>query len=553
MTKESTTPRAESEPTALNRRQFLGGVSGTAAALAVGAVGLEPTVDLSAAAEANEIGPTSGQQRLNNCVKIRRKSAESMLKYGIPKQKANGDEDLYPNRIGNYSKGLPHDAFGEVDPAAYDAFLYALSTGAVDDFNGVPLGGNRKLVDPLAGLDFDTEGLDSHQFALAPAPAFASAEQAAEFTELYWMALLRDVRYDDYASDAGVAQAAAELSGLPAFTGPRIGGQVTPQTLFRDQIPGCLDGPYLSQFFFLPTPFGAETVDRRSRVFNPGTDHGTTFNAHLALQNGFVPTSASYDPTRRYLRNGRDLASWVHVDVLFQAYFNACLALGALGAPIQTNPYGPASTLAGFVTWGGAGLKGLLCEVATRALKAVWFQKWYVHRRLRPEAFAGRIHVHKQGWRNYPIHPSVLSSQAVAATESLYGSSLLPQAYPEGSPTHPSFGAGHNTVAGACVTVLKAFFDESFPIPHTLVPDGSGTGLVDLGNTGLTVGGELNKVASNVAQGRNFASVHWRSEGLSSLILGEQVAINVLKDNKATYAQNGSFVFTDFLGNTVEI
>lgn len=36
---------------------------------------------------------------------------------------------------------------------------------------------------------------------------------------------------------------------------------------------------------------------------------------------------------------------------------------------------------------------------------------------------------------------------------------LLPMAFPEGSPMHPSFGAGHATVAGACTTILKAFFD----------------------------------------------------------------------------------------------
>jgi hypothetical protein len=32
-----------------------------------------------------------------------------------------------------------------------------------------------------------------------------------------------------------------------------------------------------------------------------------------------------------------------------------------------------------------------MCEVATRALKAVWFQKWFVHMRLRPEVFACRV------------------------------------------------------------------------------------------------------------------------------------------------------------------
>lgn len=42
-----------------------------------------------------------------------------------------------------------------------------------------------------------------------------------------------------------------------------------------------------------------------------------------------------------------------------------------------------------------------------------------------------------------------------------YGTYFLPMAFPEGSPTHPSYGSGHATVAGACTTILKAFFDES--------------------------------------------------------------------------------------------
>jgi hypothetical protein len=36
-------------------------------------------------------------------------------------------------------------------------------------------------------------------------------------------------------------------------------------------------------------------------------------------------------------------------------------------------------------------------------------------------------------------------------------------AFPEGSPTHPAYGAGHATVAGACTTILKAWFDATQP------------------------------------------------------------------------------------------
>ncbi|MGH9977151.1 MAG: hypothetical protein ACRD8Z_15145 [Nitrososphaeraceae archaeon] len=46
----------------------------------------------------------------------------------------------------------------------------------------------------------------------------------------------------------------------------------------------------------------------------------------------------------------------------------------------------------GFGTFGGPHILSLVTEVATRALKAVWFTKWGVHRRLRSEAFGGLIH-----------------------------------------------------------------------------------------------------------------------------------------------------------------
>jgi hypothetical protein len=100
------------------------------------------------------------------------------------------------------------------------------------------------------------------------------------------------------------------------------------------------------------------------------------------------------------------------------------------------------------------------------------------------------------------------------------GSSLLPMAFPEGSPTHPAYGAGHATVAGACVTMLKAFFDGSFVLPSPMVPTPNGTGLVPYTGHDLTVANELNKVAANVAIGRNGAGVHWRSDYASSLHLG---------------------------------
>jgi membrane-associated phospholipid phosphatase len=553
---------------ALSRRKFLGGVGGLAAAMTVGAAGLEPLVNAGSQAAAAEVGPLIGDPRLKAAYELRIDAANALLQAGIPaRHPCNGDEDLYPSRIGNYSKGLPHNDFGEVDPDAYKSLLVALSSGHPDDFENIHLGGVRKLTNPQAGLAYDTEGLDPHQFKFPVAPAFASAEAAGEAVELYWMALLRDVNFTNYASNATAQAAAAELSQLSDFRGPKINGQVTTQTLFRDNLPGTLVGPYISQFMLKPTPFGAERVVRRMRTLVANSDKMTQYKEWLDVQNGNVPGTQQFDSTERYIRNGRDLGQWVHVDVLFQAYFNACLILGTppdasdpftgggIGCPANPgNPYLSSRTQDGFGTWGGPFFKTLLCEVSTRALKTVWFQKWFVHRRLRPEAYGGRIHVHRNGWRQYPLHSDVLNSQALAKTKAKTGTFLLPQVFPEGSPTHPAYGAGHATVAGACVTILKALFDENFTVPKPVVPNLEGTELVPLLTTSrLTVGGELNKLASNVATGRNIAGVHWRSDGLNSLMLGEAIAIALLREHKATFNEGGSFRFTSFSGQLIEI
>jgi hypothetical protein len=211
------------------------------------------------------------------------------------------------------------------------------------------------------------------------------------------------------------------------------------------------------------------------------------------------------------------------VDALYQAYLCACLILLSLGAPFGPgNPYATATMQDAF-TWGSPHILSLVTGVARRALKAVWYQKWFVHRRLRPEAFGGLVHNVLTGAASYPFDAEILDSAAMNAVFQKYGSYLLPQAYPEGSPLHPSCGAGHATVAGACVAILKAWFDESFFIPDPVVPNSGGTALVaysgpDAGS--LTVGGELNKVAANIATGRNFAGIHWRTDYSEWLKLG---------------------------------
>ena len=210
------------------------------------------------------------------------------------------------------------------------------------------------------------------------------------------------------------------------------------------------------------------------------------------------------DPARRHIRNGRDLGEWVHIDVLFQAYFTACLILGSptnvfdaetdggIGAPFNPgNPY-----------------------------------------------FAVRN----------------LESKAVSRALSKNGTGLLPIAFPEGSPTNLSYTAGHATVAGACVTILKWFYDERFIISQPVVPTPDGLALQPYQGPPLTVGGELNKLASNIATGRNIAGVHWRSDARESLRLGEELAISILQDQRALYPESYSgSTFTRFDGTRITV
>lgn len=574
-----TTPKSQS------RRKFIGqvGVAG-ATSIAASVVGLEPLLQTKRSS-AQAAPAADSNQRANDCAKLRRDAALAGLQ-ATPQNMQhppNVDESLYPTKLGSYSKGLPHNSDGTVLLTAYQAMLNALNSGNGDDFNAIPLGGNRKLTNPQAGLAFDMQGPDAHALLQPPAPAFASREEAAEIAENYWMALLRDVPYGDYASHPTAIAAAADLTNFGAdFKGAKNGtGAVTPQLLFRGLTGGDQAGPYISQYFYLPCFFGANAVDQQIVTAAPfstagngsaggGRDYMTTFADWLNIQNGLNPPSSDiFDPVRRYMRMGRDIGQWVHIDVLFQGYFQAFLVLAGLGAPLDDgNPYVGNPTQDGFGTFGGPHIATLLCEVSTRALKAVWYQKWFVHRRLRPEAFAARIEYNRTHAGTFDVHQSINSSTVLPAilqhNEQLNGvgngTYLLPMAFPEGCPTHPAYGAGHATVAGACTTILKAWFKETSRIDALTTPvEPTPDGLAVLPYAGadvaqMTVGSELNKIASNVALGRDTAGVHWRSDATESMKLGEQIAIGILKDQRGCYNETfNGFSLTKFDGSVVTV
>jgi hypothetical protein len=565
-------PRSES------RRNFLGNVKGVAlAAATVGAIGFEPFLGSknSLARADNDHGESKGDVRAEEAAEIRVDAAKAERKVSIPPHTTNGDEERYADKCGTYTKAILQDGPARVNLNAFDSFRDALQSGNPADFENIIMGGARKLTDPQAGLTFDLEGTDSRQFGnspcprnqetvlvVPPAPPLASAAYGTELIEMYWASLLRDVPFTEYASTPLAAQAAHELSGLPEYAGPRSGGQVTPDVLFRGGFPGETVGPYISQFFIAPTFLGQQPISQQQKTYQPNVDYLTEPASWALIQNGgSTGLQNEFDSQLRFEHSGRDLAAWTHIDVLYQAYFVAYLVLNSIGAPVNPGSmYIHSKTQVGFATFGGPHFAGMLGEVACRALERSWYQKWFVHRRHRPESGGGIAHLIKTGKGssiNGSLHSNVLNSQALRSSFNKYGTYLLSQAFPEGAPTHPSYPTGHGVVAGACITILKFFFDGNFLIPEPVVPSEDGLSLVPYTGSDrnqITVNSELNKLAHNVSFGHGIhAGIHWRSDTDVSMVLGEATAISILQDQAQTFNEKFTVHFTKLDGTTATI
>lgn len=504
----------------------------------------------------------------------------------------NGDETTHETTFeGSFSKGLKHDpATGLVsNPQDFIDFRTALNSFvSTSSFPGDALireienlspgfsKSSRKLVNPIAGSATDVTGLDPLSAAIPPAPELSSEVAAIEVVDLYWMALLRDVPFHDFGNNQLFGDAVAELNtlnqtargnGKPYAQTYRADGLSTivdALTAFRGSAPGNDAGSYLSQFLLQDVPYGTMDFQQKQNRLKLNNDYMMSRQSWLDIQNGANPPASreNLEDTslpRRHITTFRELAHYVHFDALHEAYFNAALILMGLGAKKSAvNPYEQPDIKRqeGFGTFGGPHLLVAVTEVASRALKAIWHQKWLVHRRLRPEVMGGRI----EFGQATNIHAALLNSEALSRSQSLNGNSLLPMAFPEGSPMHPSYGAGHATVAGACTTILKAFFATNERMPKTVkaLDDGYGGTRLEPTNEPLTIGGELNKLAGNISIGRNGAGVHYRTDYTASMALGEAVATAMLQEQAMTLREGLAktkiaWEFENFAGDVVKV
>lgn len=471
----------------------------------------------------------------------------------------NGDETLYKDLRGSFGKALAHQTSGYINVTAFNSLVNALLDGDSSRFDQILLGdGTRKLANPQGNFSYSLAACDGWVNVMKAAPAFASAEAAGEMVELYWTALVRDVPFNEFSTDVTVGNAIADLNTLSDFRGPKVGGVVTPATFLRGNTSGDLIGPYISQFFYQTVPYGSTTIPPEQTVPVAGTsnDFITNFTDwYTVATGGLTGDSVSYEGTQRFITTPRDLGEYVHNDFPGQSFHNALLILNGYGSDAldPNNPYVNNPTQGGFVTYGIAQFLELLAEVVEEGLKAAWFQKWQVHRRLRPEEYGFYVQRQVVNSDNLGIHSDLINSDALVEIFGQFGAYFLPQAYPEGSPTHPSYPAGHAVLSGACATLLKALFNENFEIPSPLEPSGDNTSLVAYGGS-LTVGNELNKLAANISLGRDHAGVHYRSDGIEGILLGEKIAINVLNNSAFLNNENfEGFSLTTFDGKQIKV
>jgi len=537
-----------------SRRGLLSAAGFAAAGLAAGGGGVHLLSGGPAASGATQ-GGSPADRRHARALQLRTDAARRELTGELPQQRSNGDEAGYPPGLMSFTKSLPHNRLGEVDPDAYRVLRQALDSGRPADFERVPMAGAARLTNPQAAFGFGLEGSDGWAQAMPTPPTFSSERFAGEMAECYWLALARDVPYSRYGAEAITAAAITDLRRFDDYR------QVDPRTVFRGDFPGVATGPYISQFLLQPYTFGSTPVQQRFRTTMPDGDHLTRYQDWLDAQNGQPARApARLDPQPRYLRNGRDLAEWAHRDSAYQGPMVAALVLLDYAAKhgrqvlAESNPYRGSGTQGGLVTFGAGDVLDMVSRVANHAMKAAWYHKWLVHRRLRPEEAAGRVHNHVTGAAEYPVHAKLTDSTALAALYTRQGTYLCPQAYPEGCPTHPAYPGATAAVGGAGVTVLKAFFNESFVIPDPVVPSDDGLSLRPWQGEPLTVGGELNKLAVNMAFGRDIAGVQFRRDDSRGIALGFETAKTVLADHATTYHEAfDGFTVTAFDGTATTI
>jgi membrane-associated phospholipid phosphatase len=489
------------------------------------------------------------------------------------------------NFLASFYKGLKHTAAGRLaDPCGYATLAKALYVRDLALLESVPLGDGTdplRLANPSASLCPSLVGApnESYTTAMHPPPPFASARRAHEMTELYLMSALRDVQLAQLdipaATEAAVVRAVGIMTSNAAepirITLTR-GGQASAAAasfgssgLFRGPFAGPREGGFLSSFLRNPTTLNSgQIVPATFTMRTPSANFMTDLTEYRARQITPPAPDMRGSTTPAPIATLRGLAEIVHTD--FPNVFFAVAAMQILAAGVARNKFFQRYANQGaFVTNAGVGdLFAGFGEVTRTALQAAWFVKWRVFRTQRPEACGalyeqeivldtplssdGVSYLLPEAIRTFaPLRDAMALSHALDQSAMLplpgaappANAGYLPQAYPEGAPTHPAFPSGHAVLSGALATYLKAMFET------------------DVGFDGaVKLHDDIDKLAWNISVGRNVSGVHYSSDAVDGILLGEQVAIEYLRDSISACPDAGesaALSFRGFRGDRVEI
>jgi hypothetical protein len=452
-----------------------------------------------------------------------------------------------------YSKALPHSDLVSPNSSVYQSLVQSIRDKNLNLLYSI-VNQNRKLVDVYCILDSELLGIYRSSIQIDPAPEPLSNHAAGELLEVYAMALLRDVPFSEWSTNLDVANTINNLNLVKDdLNAPLESGNITVNTLFRGPaVSGNLIGPYVSQFLWQNFTLGGLVLKQLQSIPSTNDDYLTDPSGFVANWNSPMAPVDLNGSTQRYLLTIRDCANSHHLDQLWQIFFIAATILLNKSIPFSfttTNRTGIK-----FINLGPVDLFDQMMTASKLAMNSAWMWKW-CQLRYRPEEMAYQVHLKKAG-SGLDFPSILLDNPILQEIHDRTGTYLMPVAFPEGSPSHPSYPAGHSTVAGAMATIVKAFFNCNRTI-QAKVPNADGSELVDLVENGqvveLNIGDELNKLAYNCAIFRNFAGVHYRSDGDGGILIGEQVGIQLLEELSTRYEGNVTFTLKKMNGETITI
>lgn len=257
---------------------------------------------------------------------------------------------------------------------------------------------------------------------------------------------------------------------------------------------------------------GAYTSSFKSLLLEVGTEaYGLSEEEYLKIQNGGVVKEIGTQKPKSIKTYG-DLAAFVHndKDQLYQhMYF---LFRSKTGHHPQFHSDNN-DAFHNFVNSAPYACY-LMSKVLYDSLRFAWVSK-YKYMMIRPEVYGNILEVTPERLSNADY---IKESEVGKKYYEKFKTFRLALAYPEGSPQHPSYPQGHQSVSTGQAIVLKYLLDTDQEIKE-----------------GYTVQDEINKMMDVVALGRVVAGVHYHCDYYDVIKAAEKNAVISISEINKEY------------------